>query len=325
MDNTNKIVLYVICGVVGFIVLVSIILIILWCINRHYRNRMNSSSSSLSDSTSSQTPPLPSSFPFRLRAKPKQINNKKNTKKILVKSQSNTTNNVENYPHLINTNVKNLEKLLQSESTLTASSWHYEKNLHQQLDEQSISPLTIPSSLATTMIPSTPNPDMQHDRINDFGRSTDHLYTSSSTVLTAISNTDERYRRPSKPRNLTISELVDPYIVQMPSASLSTTYPVRPPPLFIQRNNSQISQQQANYRFKNELNHIFRTKQPPKITNTRSHHLINYSQSCRTPNDPVPFYFSVTNSSEPNCVRTGYSNETLIRKAQIRDDTAILY
>jgi hypothetical protein len=34
-----------------------------------------------------------------------------------------------NPPHLINQNVKNLEKFLNSESTLTANSWLYEETL----------------------------------------------------------------------------------------------------------------------------------------------------------------------------------------------------
>ena len=34
-----------------------------------------------------------------------------------------------NPPHLINQNVKNLEKFLQNESTLTANSWSYEETL----------------------------------------------------------------------------------------------------------------------------------------------------------------------------------------------------
>ncbi|CAF1046600.1 unnamed protein product [Didymodactylos carnosus] len=288
--------------------------------SRHYRNRMNSSSP-LSDSTVSKTS-LPS-LPFRLRSKTKQTNNKK-AKKMLAKNQS-STSNVENYPHLFNTNVKNLEKLLQSETTLTAKSWHYEQNPQQHSEEQPIrltSPVLTSSSFTTAiMIPSTPNSSIQHPRMNDFGRSTDHLYTSSSTVLTAISNTDGHYYRPLQPRNLLTSKVIDPYTAQLSSTPQSTNSLIRPS-VFAQRNNYQISSQQSKFHSMNENDSILRTKQP---LNTRTHHAINYSQSCRTSNNPVRFYFSDINSLQPTFVRKEHPNEMLIRKAQIRDDTAILY
>ncbi|UJR27884.1 hypothetical protein I4U23_009149 [Adineta vaga] len=73
-------------------------------------------------------------------------------------------------PHLINQNVRNLEKLLNNESTLTANSWHYEETF--------------------------PTRNCFHKNASN-----EPVYASSSTVLTSVSNLANT---PMQPSNLNI-------------------------------------------------------------------------------------------------------------------------
>jgi lipopolysaccharide export LptBFGC system permease protein LptF len=133
-DVRDKLILTIICSIVGFIFTMLIISLLFWLIIQHYRSkarRMNSNEENNSPSYQRQ----------QYQRSQKYISNKSNVnnnnnKKKLKKRRFNTTDSAVtlsfNPPHLINQNVKNLEKLLHNESTLTANSWHYEETFPTQ-------------------------------------------------------------------------------------------------------------------------------------------------------------------------------------------------
>jgi hypothetical protein len=135
-DERDKIIVTIICSIVGFIFIVLIICLILWFIIRRYRSkskRMNQNEENIS-------PRIPSYHRQRYQRSQKipptnfdHNNNNNNNIRKKKKRRFNTNDSAITLsfdpPHLINQNVKNLEKLLNSESTLTASSWHYEETL----------------------------------------------------------------------------------------------------------------------------------------------------------------------------------------------------
>ncbi|CAF1025511.1 unnamed protein product [Rotaria sordida] len=165
LDARDKIIITIILSIVGLICMLLIICFIIWFIIRYYRlktKRMNSNEENNSPPISSyhrqqyqRTQRFPS---IKLNHNNNNIINKKRKRK---KRRFNTNDSALTLsfdpPHLINQNVKNLDKLLTSESTLTANSWHYEE--------------TLPKKHCYYKNPSN-----------------EPVYASSSTVLTTVSN-----------------------------------------------------------------------------------------------------------------------------------------
>ncbi|CAF0896895.1 unnamed protein product [Adineta steineri] len=161
-DERDKIIITIICGIVSFIFIVIIICFLLRLIIRYYRSKSKHMNSN------EENNPSPISTYHRQQYQRSQKhpstklittanhNIKKNRKRRLNTNESVITLSFDP-PHLINQNVKNLEKLLNNESTLTANSWHYEE--------------TFPTKNCYYK-----------------NASNEPVYASSSTVLTSISN-----------------------------------------------------------------------------------------------------------------------------------------
>ena len=136
----DKIIITIICSIVGFVSLALIIFFVLWFIIDHYRSKAHKCMNSNEENNSS-----PLSLYYR---RPYRRSQQLPSMKMCFNNHNNNSNNIDRRnkkrrfntndsvltlsfdpPHLINQNVKNLDKLLNSESTLTASSWCYEETL----------------------------------------------------------------------------------------------------------------------------------------------------------------------------------------------------
>jgi hypothetical protein len=133
----DKIILTIIFSIVGSIFIILIICFLFWRIIHHYR----STTKRMNFNEENNSPPISSYHRPQYQRSQKYISNKfninnnnnNNNKRRKRKRRSNTIDSAItlsfNPPHLINQNVKNLEKILNSESTLTANSWLYEETL----------------------------------------------------------------------------------------------------------------------------------------------------------------------------------------------------
>lgn len=132
----DKIILTIIFSIIGFIFLLLSICFLIWRIIRYYRLKMKSQNSN----DTNHLPPISSYHRQQYQRSQKYVSTKFNMNKTKnnhhqrkKKKRSNTSDSAItlsfNPPHLINQNVKNLEKLLHNESTLTANSWLYEETL----------------------------------------------------------------------------------------------------------------------------------------------------------------------------------------------------
>lgn len=138
-DVSDKITIIIISSIIGVILIVLILSSVIWCIVRHYRLKAQR----LNSNEENNSPPIPSyhrqHYQRSNRLPSVKINtdnntNKNNDNNIKKKKKRRRFNTNESAltlsfdpPHLINQNVKNLEKLLSSESTMTTNSWHYEE------------------------------------------------------------------------------------------------------------------------------------------------------------------------------------------------------
>jgi len=125
----DKIVLIIIFSIIGFTFILLSFCFLFWRIICYYRSkpkRMNFNGENYSR-------PISSYQRSRKYASTKFDINNNNNRRRKRKRRSNTNDSAITLsfdpPHLINQNVKNLEKFLNSESTLTANSWLYEETL----------------------------------------------------------------------------------------------------------------------------------------------------------------------------------------------------
>jgi uncharacterized membrane protein len=130
-DERDKIIITIICSIVSFIFIIIIICFTLWLIIRYCRSKGEDT-----NSTEENNSPSISSYHRQQYQRSQKIsstilaiNNKRKKKKRRSNTNDSTLTLSFDPPHLINQNVKNLDKLLGNESTLTASSWHYEETL----------------------------------------------------------------------------------------------------------------------------------------------------------------------------------------------------
>lgn len=133
----DKLILTIIFSIIGFIFLLLIICFLIWRLIRCYRLKIKPRASH----EINHLPRLSSYHRQQYQRSQKYISTKFNSnnhhhhphQRKLKKKRSNTADSALTLsfdsPHLINQNVKNLEKLLQNESTLTANSWLYEETL----------------------------------------------------------------------------------------------------------------------------------------------------------------------------------------------------
>jgi len=131
----DKIVLIIIFSIIGFTFILLSFCFLLWRIICYYRSktrRMNFNGENYSRPISSYHRPQYQRSQKYVSTK-FDINNNNNKRRRKRKRRSNTNDSAITLsfdpPHLINQNVKNLEKFLNSESTLTANSWLYEETL----------------------------------------------------------------------------------------------------------------------------------------------------------------------------------------------------
>jgi hypothetical protein len=133
LAERDKIILTIIFSIIGFIFLVLIIGFLFWRLIRYYRWKVKHRHSIEGNRSSSVSPYqrvqyqrsekyLSTKFDIKNRNKTKKRTKRSNTNDSAITLSFNP-------PHLINQNVKNLEKLLHNESTLTANSWFYEETL----------------------------------------------------------------------------------------------------------------------------------------------------------------------------------------------------
>ncbi|CAF0824564.1 unnamed protein product [Adineta ricciae] len=171
-DERDKIILIIICSVISFVFIIIIISFIIWLIIHQYRSK-NQDKQSID-----RHPPSPIPTYHRTQKIPpvSNIHHIKGKKRRRFNTNESTITLSFDPPHLINQNVKNLQKLLNNESTLTASSWHYEE--------------TFPKRYCC------------HQNL-----SSEPVYASSSTVLTSVSNLALPSTRPSHPNIHFLSEL----------------------------------------------------------------------------------------------------------------------
>jgi hypothetical protein len=132
-DDRDKIILIIISSILGFILIVLIICFLFWFIIRYYRRLKATQKNSNEDSHSSPISPYYRQQYQRSQNFPSTKLNLNNNRRKRKRRRFNTNDSAVSLsfdpPHLINQNVKNLEKLLTHESTLTASSWNYEETL----------------------------------------------------------------------------------------------------------------------------------------------------------------------------------------------------
>jgi hypothetical protein len=132
-DDRDKIILIIICSILGFILILLIICFFLWFIIRSYRRSKAKHKNSNDENSSPPISPYYRQQYQRSKNFPStkfNINNNRRKRKRRRFSTNDSALTLSfDPPHLINQNVKNLDKLLNNESTLTANSWHYEETL----------------------------------------------------------------------------------------------------------------------------------------------------------------------------------------------------
>jgi hypothetical protein len=133
LAERDKIILTIIFSIIGFIFLVLIICFLLWRIINYYRSKIKHRNSLEENHSPSISPYQRTQYQRseKYLSTKFDIQNRNKTKKRTKRSNTNDSAITLSFnpPHLINQNVKNLEKLLHNESTLTANSWLYEETL----------------------------------------------------------------------------------------------------------------------------------------------------------------------------------------------------
>ena len=125
LTERDQLILTIIFSIVGFVFLLLIISFLFCRLIKYYRMKHQRRMHSFNHLRS---PPIPI---YQRSQKP--ISNKSNHRTKKRQKRSNTNDSAItlsfNPPHLINQNVKQLEKFYQNESTLTANSWFFEETL----------------------------------------------------------------------------------------------------------------------------------------------------------------------------------------------------
>jgi hypothetical protein len=127
----DKIILTIIFSIVGFILIVLIICFLFWRLIRYYRSKSREKNWNKQYNSSpyyrAQYPRSQKYLSTKFDMNPNHYQRKARRKRSNTNDSAITLSF--NPPHLINQNVKNLEKLFHNESTLTANSWFYEETL----------------------------------------------------------------------------------------------------------------------------------------------------------------------------------------------------
>ncbi|CAF1062622.1 unnamed protein product [Rotaria sordida] len=158
MDERNKIIITVVFSIIGFILIIVIFCFIIWFILRRKSNLINRN----------KNPSI-----LRRQQYERSHNvfiNKYNSNKQKKRKRRFNTNDSSislsfDSPHLINQNVRNLDKLLHLESLLTTNIWHYENTLSttrtNHFDRCYTNPTTEPiyMSSSSSSVLSTPIPN----------------------------------------------------------------------------------------------------------------------------------------------------------------------
>lgn len=142
-DVRNKIIITIIFGIVGLTSFLLIICFVCWFIIRYYRLKReridlkdDNDSPVISSYRRHQQYLRPPHVPSVKISSNINNNFSKSINKKRKKTRFNTNDSALTFtfdaPHLINQNVKNLDKLLSNDSTLTANSWQYEETLPER-------------------------------------------------------------------------------------------------------------------------------------------------------------------------------------------------
>ena len=130
LNERDTLIVIIVCSIVGFFSLLLIICCCFWCVIRHYRLQAKR----LNTHEENESPVMASSRQHYQRSQklpPSKVDNHYLGRKK--KRRFNTNDSAITFsfdpPHLINQNVKNLDRLLNTDPTMTARSWHYEQTL----------------------------------------------------------------------------------------------------------------------------------------------------------------------------------------------------
>ncbi|CAF3268407.1 unnamed protein product [Rotaria socialis] len=160
MDDRDKIIIAVVFGIVGAISIIVIICLIIWFIVRHKSNSKNHT----------KNPSIPHRQQYERSQNislTKYNSNKQRKRKRRFNTNDSAISFSFNPPHLINQNVKNLDKLAPLESSFTTNLWHPEDtspagkvdNFDRCYINSTSEAAHIPSSLSTSI--SHPIKDLQ--------------------------------------------------------------------------------------------------------------------------------------------------------------------
>jgi hypothetical protein len=130
LNERDTLIVIIVCSIVGFLSLVLIICCCFWCVIRYYRLQ----SKRLNSGEENDSPVMASSRQHYQRSQKAQSNKtdqhySRNKKKRRFNTNESDITLSFDPPHLINQNVKNLDRLLNADPTMTARSWHYEQTL----------------------------------------------------------------------------------------------------------------------------------------------------------------------------------------------------
>ena len=131
LSESDTLILIIVCSIVGFLIL-SLIICLFCCFSiRYYRRR----SKRLDSQTETDSPVLPTSRQHYQRSQhvskattkldPNHMKKKKRRGRRFNTNDSAITLSFDP-PHLINQNVKNLDRFFPTDPTMTTRSWHYE-------------------------------------------------------------------------------------------------------------------------------------------------------------------------------------------------------
>jgi hypothetical protein len=135
LNQQDTIIVIIVCTIVGFLLLVLIVCFILWCIIRQYRlrsKRFESSDERNVQTTSSYRQQCPRWQKSACTSKAEHKHTKRKKRPRLNTNESSISLSFDP-PHLINQNVKHLDKLFNSDATQSTSSWHYEQTLPSKI------------------------------------------------------------------------------------------------------------------------------------------------------------------------------------------------
>ena len=139
LAERDQLILTIIFSIVAFVFLLLIISLLLCRLIRSSQTRSKHRLEQSFEHARVHPPPSISIYPRTQyqRSQKYPSKNKFNHQSKTRKKRANTNDSVISFsfnpPHLINQNVKHLEKFYQNESTLTANSWFYEQTLAKKI------------------------------------------------------------------------------------------------------------------------------------------------------------------------------------------------